>query len=135
MNHQTNPFLQHVARHGQRLLGESNKAVSVSNALISACDEILFSLNSGNMQSAANAAHHARNMASQVAASSQELNQAINERMEMASHVLSKVQHRVNELSSVLQSIRSSDYNYGNTTGACCHGSSIQYQPGSVYTS
>ena len=136
MNHQINPFLQHVARHGQRLLGESHKAVAVSNALISACDDIIFSINSGNMQSAANSAQHARNMAGQVAASSQELNQAINERMEMAAHVLGKVQHRVNELSSVLQSIRSTDYSYPNVAAQCHQTSSMQYHPtGSMYTS
>ncbi len=104
--HQMNPFLQHAVRHGQMLLGESNRSVALSHGLISACDEIIMSINSGNIQGAVNSAQNARNMASQVAQASQHLNQTINERMAMASYVLNRIQYRINELSGALQSVR-----------------------------
>lgn len=106
MHHQTNPFLQHAVRHGQMLVGESNRAAALSQALISACDDILASINSGNMQRAASAAQNARNMASQVAQATGNLNLAINERIEMASYILNRIQYRINELSGALQSLR-----------------------------
>lgn len=107
MHHQMNPFLQHAVRHGQMLLGESNRSVALSHSIISACDDIIQSINSGNIQGAVNSAQNARNMASQVSQASQHLNQTINERMEMASFVLNRIQYRINELSSALQSVRS----------------------------
>ncbi|MCL6479940.1 MAG: hypothetical protein K6T65_16350 [Peptococcaceae bacterium] len=107
MHHQINPFLQHAVRHGQVLIGESNRAVALSRGIVSACDDIILSINSGNIQGAVNSAQNARNMAGQVAQATWHLNQTINERIEMASYVLNRIQYRVNELSSALQSVKS----------------------------
>lgn len=126
MQHQLNPFLQHAVRQGQTLLGESNRAVALSQGMISACDEIVMSINSGNIQGAMNSAQNARNMASQVAQSTQHFNQAINERMDMATHVLGRIQYKVSELSSALQSVRGiSTTGYQLGSGSCA---SMPYQ-------
>jgi len=107
MHQQLNPFFQHAIRHGQVLLGESNSAVALSHGIVSACDDIIMSINSGNIQGAINSAQIARNMASQAAQATQHLNQAINERMDMAAHVLSRIQYKISELSNALQAVRS----------------------------
>jgi len=73
---------------------------------VSACDEIIMSISSGNVQGAVNTAQNARMMAAQVAQSNQELNHVFNERIEMAAYVLSRIQSHVNELSNALQSMR-----------------------------
>lgn len=127
MHHQLNPFLQHAVRQGQALLGESNRAVALSQGIISACDEIVMSINSGNIQGAMNSAQNARNMANQVAQATQHFNQAINDRMEMASHVLSRIQYKVNELSGALQSVRGFSTT-GYQTGLGQYGASMPYQ-------
>ena len=106
MHHHTNPFLQHAVRHGQMLVAESGRAVALSQGIISACDEMIMSLNAGNMQGAVNSAQNARNMAGQVAQATRHINQALNERIEMASFILNRIQYRINELSSALQGIR-----------------------------
>ncbi|MCL6612971.1 MAG: hypothetical protein K6T66_15680 [Peptococcaceae bacterium] len=104
--HHINPFIQHAMRHGQRLISETNRAVEASQALVSTCDQILLSINSGNLQGAVMAAQNARNLASQVAQSTQELSQAINERLDMGTFVLGRIQQHVNELAGALQSMR-----------------------------
>lgn len=106
MRQMNNPFIQHAVRQGQTLINETNRAASLSQAIVSACDEIIMSINSGNIQGAVNAAQNVRMMAGQVAQANQELNRTINERIEMASYVLSRIQYRVNELSNALQSMR-----------------------------
>ncbi|SFG71598.1 hypothetical protein SAMN05660649_02478 [Desulfotomaculum arcticum] len=110
----TNPFLQHAVRHGQMLLAESNRSVEVSRSLVSACDNIIMSINSGNLQGALSAAQNARNMSAQIAQATQQLNQTINERMEMAGYILNRIQFRLNDLSRALQSVRESNTGYAN---------------------
>lgn len=105
----TNPFLQHAVRHGQMLLGESNRSVEVSRSLVSACDNIIMSINSGNLQGALSAAQNARNMSAQIAQATQQLNQTINERVEMTGYILNRIQFRLNDLSRTLQSVRESN--------------------------
>lgn len=104
--HHTNPFTQHALRHGQTLLHESNRVSSLSQAMVSACDEMVMSISSGNIQGAANSAQNCRMMAVQLAQSSQELNRAFNERIETAAYVLNRIQSHVNELSNAMQSMR-----------------------------
>lgn len=67
MHQLSNPFIQHALQHGQALLGESGRSAALSQNLVSACDDILVSLNSGNLQGAGVSAQNARNMAMQVA--------------------------------------------------------------------
>jgi N-acetylglucosamine kinase-like BadF-type ATPase len=104
--HQMNPFMQHAIRHGQTLINETNRAASLSQSLVTACDEIIMSISSGNVQGAVNTAQNARMMAAQIAQSNQALNRTLNERIEMANFVMSRIQSRVNELFNALQSMR-----------------------------
>ena len=135
MHHQfgPNPFLQHAVRRGQMLLEESNKSVGISHNLVSACDNIIMSINSGNLQGALRETQNARNMSVQIAQATQQLNNTINERMEMAGYILNRVQFRLNDLSQALQSVRESNTGYANqgvypnqgayqgmTNQACC---------------
>lgn len=131
MHQHTNPFLQHAVRRGQALLNEFNRVSALSGSMISACDEIIMSINSGNVQGAMNSAQNLRNMAGQVAQSTQQLNQTINERMEMAAFVLNKIQFRINELSNALQSIRSMS-GEGYQMGPWQHHASMPYQQTNV---
>lgn len=106
MYHQANPFIKHAVWHGQMLLNESNRASAAARDLMAACDNIIFSINSGNIQGAAGAAQNARNMAAQVAEATQQVNRTLSERMEMASFVLTRIQFRINELANALNSLR-----------------------------
>jgi len=105
MQHEANPFIQHAARHGQMIINASETAASASSGLVSVCDEIIFNINNGNMQGALNAAQNARNMAGQIAGTTQHLNRAIHERMSMAAYVLGRMQQHINELAVALQGI------------------------------
>ena len=109
-----NPFLQHAVRRSQMLLEESNRSVGISRNLVTACDNIIMSINSGNLQVALKEAQNARNMSAQIARATQELNQTINERLEMAGYILNQVQFRLNDLSRALQSVRESNTGYAN---------------------
>lgn len=104
--HQNNPFLQHTMHYGQMLPGESNRAVALCQGIISACNDMITSINSGDIQGAVNSAQNAGNMAGQAAQAIQQLHQTINERMETASLLLNRIHYHLNELSSALQSIR-----------------------------
>lgn len=110
MHQHLNPFIQHAVWHGQVMLAESNRAASVARDLVAACDNIIFSVNSGNIQGAVTMAQNARNMAVQVADSTQELNRTLSERIEMASYVLTRIQLRINELAGALNSLRGAGY-------------------------
>lgn len=114
MFQQNNPFLQHAVNHGQSLLNEINRTQSLSQEIISACDNIAMAINSGNTQNAINSIQNVKNMANQVSQNAQFFNQAINERLDMAGHVLGRIQHRINEMSNAIQSIRgTSNYQMG----------------------
>lgn len=110
MQHEVNPFLQHAVRHGQMAINASNRAVATAGGLVQACDEIVFNINNGNMPGALASAQNARNMAVQVADATQYLNQAINERMNMASYVLGRIQQHINEMAGALQGIRGTEF-------------------------
>jgi uncharacterized phage infection (PIP) family protein YhgE len=112
MSQQTNPFLQHAVNHGKSLLNEINRTHSLSQEIISTCDNITMCLNSGNTQSAINSIQNVKDMANQVSQSSEFFNQAINERLDMVGHVLGKIQYRVNQMSSAIQSVRGTPANY-----------------------
>ncbi|WP_027364098.1 hypothetical protein [Desulfotruncus alcoholivorax] len=109
-----NPFLQHAVRRGQMLLAESNRSVAISRNLVSACDNIIMSINSGNLQGALREAQNARNMSAQIAQATQQLNQTINERLDMAGYILNRIQFKLNDLSRALQSVRESNTGYTN---------------------
>jgi len=108
MHHQsqTNPFLQHALRHGRRFLEGSDRVVGLAQAQAVSCDEIISAINSGNMQGAMNSAQNARNVASELNYITQELNGIINERMQMASYMVGRIQYRINELSRALETMR-----------------------------
>lgn len=112
MFQQTNPFLQHAINHGQSMIAEINKARSLSQDMVSACDNIIAAINSGNTQNAINSIQNVRNMASQVSQATQFFSQAINERLDMTSYVLNAIQHKINEMSGAIQSLRSNTTNY-----------------------
>ncbi len=133
MHQQINPFLQHAVRHGQMLMNETSRAMSNSNALVTACDEIIMSINSGNLQGAVNAAQNARNTAVHVAQATQQLNQTINERLDMASYVLGRIQSRMGELSNALQTIKGSGEFHQNPSWTNVQ-TAYQQQPGHRYT-
>jgi hypothetical protein len=127
-----NTFNHHAVRHGQTLVNDTVRALNNANAVVATCDEIVMSLNSGNIQGAISAAQNARNMAVQVAQATQQLNQTINERLDMASYVLSGIQSHVGELSSALQTIRGSGDFYqnpvwANAQMACQQGTGARY--------
>ncbi|HBV99054.1 MAG: hypothetical protein JL50_18600 [Peptococcaceae bacterium BICA1-7] len=107
MHQLSNPFIQHALQHGQALLGESGRSAALSQNLVSACDDILVSLNSGNLQGAGVSAQNARNMAMQVAQSTRHVNTVLNERIDMAYYVMSRIQQNIGEMTGALQSIRS----------------------------
>lgn len=108
----TNPFIQHALQHGQALLGESGRSAALSQNLVSACDDIMISLNSGNLQGAGVSAHNARNMAMQVAQATQHVNTVLNERIDMAYYVMSRIQQNIGEVTGALQSMRSARSGY-----------------------
>lgn len=112
MFQQTNPFLQHAINHAHSLMSEVNKAKILSQDIVSACDNIAMAINSGNTQSAIASIQNVRNMASQVSQSTQCFSQAINERLDMSSYVLNAVQHKINEMSNAIQSLRGNSANY-----------------------
>lgn len=126
MYNQPNPFLQHGVRHAQSLLNESNRAVTLSQEIMATCDSIIMNINSGNSQGAINAAQNVKNMAVQVAQSTQTFNQAINERMDMATYFLSRIQSKVNEMSNAIQSIRGTS-NIGASSGINQYGGTMPY--------
>jgi hypothetical protein len=112
LSQQTNPFLQHAINHGQALIAEVNKAKSLSQDIVSTCDNAVMAINSGNIQNAINSIQNIRNMASQVSQSTQFFNHAINERLDMSSYVLNSIQHKLNEVSGAIQSLRGNSTNY-----------------------
>ncbi len=104
MFQQVNPFIQHALRHGKMFIDESNRSAAMSQSLVSSYDEIISALNIGNIQGAINSAQNARNLAVQVAQSTQHINYIITERMQMATYILDRIQYSINELSNALHS-------------------------------
>ncbi len=114
MYQQTNPFLQHAINHGQSLLAEVNRTGSLSQDIIATCDNIALAINSGNTQSAVNSIQNVKNMANQMSQTAQFFNQTINERLDMATYILGRIQYRINEMSNAIQSVRgTSNYQMG----------------------
>ncbi len=111
MYQQTNPFLQHAVSHGQTLITEVNKAKTLSQDIVSTCDNAVMAINSGNIQNAIGSIQNIRNMANQVSQSTQFFDHAINERLEMSSYVLNSIQHKMNEVSGAIQSLKSNSTN------------------------
>jgi|GEM_PF-3649683 len=101
-----NPFIKGAVQHAQMVLGESNRALSTSAALLTACNDTVNAASSGNLQAALASAQNARNLAGQVNNSVQMLNYAIHNHFERASYVLGRIQARVNEVASVVQNAR-----------------------------
>ncbi|SEO76729.1 hypothetical protein [Propionispora vibrioides] len=135
MFQQTNPFLQHAINHGQSLIAEMNKARSLSQDIVSACDSAMMSMNAGNTQNAINSVQSIRNMATQVAQSTQLFNQAINERLDMSSYMLNHIQQKIGELSGAIQSLKAStahcqSMNWGQYPNQYGNSSAHQMMPG-----
>ena len=112
MFQQKNPFLQHAINHGQALIAEVNRTRSLSQDIVSTCDNVVMAINSGNPQNAINSIQDIRNMAIQVSQATQFFNHAINERLDMSSYVLNSIQHKINEMSGAIQGLRSNSANY-----------------------
>lgn len=112
MYRQKNPFLQHAINHGQTLIAEVNKANSLSQDIVSTCDNIVMAINSGNPQNAINSIQNIRNMAIQVSQSTQFFNHVINERLDMSTYVLNSIQHKINEMTGAIQGLRDNSANY-----------------------
>ncbi|SHJ90268.1 hypothetical protein [Propionispora hippei] len=135
MYQQANPFLQHAINHGQSLIAEMNKARSLSQDIVSACDSAMMSMNAGNTQNAINSVQSIRNMATQVAQSTQIFNQAINKRLDMSSYMLNHIQQKIGELSGAIQSLKAStahsqSMNWGQYSNQYGHSSAHQMMPG-----
>ena len=88
MQMQTNPFIQHALQHAQMRMGEFAGVVSLTQNLIPACDNVILSINSGNMQQAMASAQTCKAMSVQLAQSIQAMNNAITNRLDMATYVL-----------------------------------------------
>jgi hypothetical protein len=108
----TNPFLQHAVNQRQILITEVNKAKTLSQDIVSTCDNAVMAINSGNIQNAIGSIQNIRNMAIQVAQSTQFFNNAINERLEMSSYVLNSIQHKISEVSGAIEKLRGNSTNY-----------------------
>jgi hypothetical protein len=93
MQMQASPFMQHALQHAQMRMGEFAGVVSLSQNLIPACDNVILSINSGNMQQAIAAAQNCKAMSVQLAQSTQMMNNAIAHRLEMASYVLQNLRN------------------------------------------
>ncbi|HUW63440.1 MAG TPA: hypothetical protein VMW83_01905 [Spirochaetia bacterium] len=87
-------------------MSESNRAMTTSQSLLAACNEIIGAAQAGNAQGTLAAAQNARNLASQVSNSTQMLNYAITTHFERASFMMSKIQSRINEVASAIQNAR-----------------------------
>ncbi len=111
MFQQTNPFLQHAVNHAQSLLTAVNRTSSLSQDIVFNCDNIIASINSGNTQNAINSLQTIRTMAGQVSQSAQLINQAVNERLDMTAYVLGALQHKITEMSNVVQSLKNTSAN------------------------
>jgi hypothetical protein len=75
----------------------------------------MISINSGNPQSAAVSVQNARNMALQVAQANQHVNAFLNERMDMAYYIMSKMHQNLGEVTGALQGMRSVQAGYAGT--------------------
>ena len=106
MIHQINPFLQSAVRKGHRLISESQQNVMLAQGISSACGDMVGLISSGNLDGAIGTAHNVRNMALQIGQNTQEINQMISERLDMASHILGRIDYRVHELTGALQTLR-----------------------------
>jgi hypothetical protein len=93
MQMQANPFVQHALQHAQVRMGELAGIVSLSQNLIPACDNVILSINSGNMQQAIASAQTCKAMSVQVAQSMQVMNNAITQRLDLASYVLQNLRN------------------------------------------
>ena len=93
MQLQMNPFVQHAIQHAQMRMGEFAGVMSLSQNLIPACDDVILSINAGNMQRAIASAQNLRGMSVQVAQSMQVLNNNIANRLDMASYVLQNLRN------------------------------------------
>ena len=69
----------------------------------------------GNPQSAAVSVQNARNMALQVAQANQHVNAFLNERMDMAYYIMSKMHQNLGEVTGALQGMRSVQAGYAGT--------------------
>ncbi len=93
MQMQASPFIQHALQHAQMRMGEFAGVVSLSQNLIPACDNVILSINSGNMQQAIASAQNCKAMSVQLAQSTQMMNNAIAHRLEMATYVLQNLRN------------------------------------------
>jgi hypothetical protein len=93
MQMQVNPFVQHVLQHAQMRMGEVAGVGSLSQSLIPACDDVILSINSGNMQRAITSAQNVKGMSMQLAQSLQVMNNNIAHRLDMASYVLQNLRN------------------------------------------
>ena len=90
---QGNPFLQQAMQHTQMRMGEIAGVVSLSQNLIPACDDVILSINSGNIQRALASAQNVKGMSVQLAQSLQVMNSAITQRLDMAAFMLQNLRN------------------------------------------
>jgi len=93
MQMQAHPFVQHALQHAQMRMGEFAGVVSLTQNMIPACDNVILSINSGNMQQAIASAQTCKAMAVQTAQSMQVMNNAITQRLDMATYVLQNLRN------------------------------------------
>ena len=113
-----NPFIATAVQHFQTVLSESNRAVTNSQSLVAACDQIIAAAQTGNIQGTLAAAQNARNLATQLTTSTQMLDQAVSQHFERASFVMGKIQTRINEIATALQQVRMTGLAAGPVTYA-----------------
>ncbi len=106
MHQQINPLVQQAFHQGQMMLGEVARITAISQNMVPVCDDAIQSINSGNTQRALASAQALRGMSGQLAQSTQFLSSGIAQRIDTALFVLNTAQHRINELTGVIQGIR-----------------------------
>ena len=105
MNQQVNPFFEHTNNRGMMFMDETQRAAAVSRALVASCDEIIMALQSGDIHGAVNAARNTRYIAGQMVQTTDFLNDALTERLQVAFQFMNSLQSRVQELAGALNNV------------------------------
>ena len=109
-----NPFIQHALQHGQLVFNEANRAITNSQSLIPACDDIIQSINSGNTQRAAAVAQNLKLISEQLYQSTQLISNNLNQRVDMISYVLNRAQQNITELTGAIHTLRNPQTGYNS---------------------
>ena len=93
MQLQVNPFVQHALQHAQVRMGQFAGVVNLSQNMIPACDDVILSINSGNMQRALASVQNCKAMSVQLAQTMQVMNNVITQRLDTANYILQNVRN------------------------------------------